>query len=710
MDARFRLRGEYTPKSNDIVIVALDEKSRDEAAEIFQTRRGWAHLITALASYQPRAIGLDLLFESPEVSLDPDVLAQVRAAHEALQAASRELPPVALQAMAALGAVVEETRADERLASAITEAQSVFLGLVFHLPRHPGQEPAPPGTPEPPGVSDARFGEWVASPGPRSERPPAAFAVSRSLASISHGARGAGALNVIPDPDGNVRRVPGAIELGGRYYMPLGLAVALEHLQNDASYVAGQQTIRAGNNTLPVSRRGELMLAFLGPQQTFPHVSAADVLSGKTPAETLANKLVFVGFTDVARDKVATAFDPRLDGVEIHATLAHNILHNELLRRTGPLATLLTILILGAIITTLQSRRIRKRHAWIAGATALIIIATYLIGAHVLFSKRGLVVEIAAPVLGAALALVTSLIATLVTEGREKAQLRAAFSQYVSDAVIEQIVADPSRASLGGERRELTVMFSDIRGFSGFCETLEPEALSAYLNEYLTPMTRLVMDEGGMLDKYIGDAIMAVYGAPIELDDHAQRACRTALAMVEALQPLNQHWRKHGLPEFAIGIGVNSGPMAVGNMGSKERFDYTVLGDTVNLCARLEGLTKVYGVHILVGEATAASAGDAYVLRELDWVRVKGRASVTRIYELVGHKDKVTLNKGDLSLFSAGLDAYRHADWQSAETELSQFLERYPDDGPSQVLLARVRTLKQAPPATWDGVFEQVSK
>lgn len=708
VDARFRLRGLRAPRGDEIVIVGLDDKTREQAVELFQTRRGLAALFDALNDYHPKVVGLDMLFGYPESPLRSTIVAEVRAAREALGRESA-LSPAAQKARSALEAVLEETRSDEILAHAVARSQRMVLGLMFYFP-DAGQMPAS-DIEEPLGLSEARYTEYVATDGARSRRPPAAFAVTRSLPVIARAGAGAGALNVSPDDDGSVRSLFAVVAYGGRYYMPLGLAVVVRALDVDISYVAGATSIQMGDRRLPVSMRGEALLDHLGPSKTFPHVSAVDVLHKRVPREVLQGKIVFVGHTDAARDKVITPFDPQLDGVEIHATLAHNALHGELLRRSQPLTTLLTIALLGGILTLLQLRRIRRRRAWIVAAVAPVIIAGYLIVAHVVFSDGGLLLDIAAPTLACAFLTVTSLGAALATEGREKTQLRRAFSQYVSEVVVERIIADPAGACLGGVRRDLTVLFSDIRGFSSFAEALEPEILSEYLNEYLTPMTELVLDSGGMLDKYIGDAIMAVYGAPIETRDHARAACKTALAMIDALEPLNRHWREHGLPDIAIGIGINSGPMAVGNMGSQARFSYTVIGDTVNLGARLESLTREYRVDVLAGEETYEAARTHYGFREVDWVRVKGRAGATRIYELLGPKSDHWLSDEAARIYDEGLAAYRERDWDVAERRFDEFLALHPEDGPTAVMRERVQMLRAHPPgAEWDGVFEQLSK
>jgi adenylate cyclase len=502
------------------------------------------------------------------------------------------------------------------------------------------------------------------------------------------------------------------LEYGGRYYMPMGLSLALAKLGADAGYVVGEEQVRIGSRRLPVTPRAEARLSFLGPNETFPRISAADLLGKRVAADAVQGKLVIIGYADVARDKVVTPFDTQLDGVEVHATLAHNILHDELMQHASPNTTLYTLLVLGLVLTLVQLRRVRQNREWAVGVAAVLMLGGYLVAAQLLFSRAGLVIEVAAPLGAGLLVALVSMTTALATEGRDRRALRAAFSQYVSETLVDRIANDINKTelTLGGVRRELTVLFSDIRGFSRFSEKLEPEMLSQYLNEYLTPMTELVMKDAGLLDKYIGDAIMAVYGAPLEMTDHAQHACATALAMQRDLGPLNESWRARGLPEIAIGIGVNTGPMAVGNMGSEARFDYTVMGDAVNLGARLEALTKEYDVDILAGEATATSA-TGFVFRELDLVRVTGRESTARVYELVGAEGDVALSPEQLAAFGTALASYRARDWETAEAGFDAFLQQVPHDGPARIMRDRVRTLRQAPPpADWDGVYAQVAK
>jgi len=523
-----------------------------------------------------------------------------------------------------------------------------------------------------------------------------------TMPEVAAGAVGTGAVNTFRDEDGVTRRVPLVLGYGGRFYMPLGLAVALAELgkPGDTKYLVGDSVLTAGGIDLPVTRGASIVLDVLG-RDRIPRVSAADVLAGRAPKESLANKLVFVGFTYAAFDKVVTPLDHLADGVELHATLAENVLGGRLIRATGSIATLLAVLALCGTVCAAQLRRVRRR-PWMPPLIALGAVLLY-IGLAVALFANGTVIPIGLPVVLAAFVLVAATIGGLATEGREKARLRAVFSQYVAGPVVDRILADPARAKLGGERKELTVLFSDIRGFSLFSEGMAPEKLAAFLGEYLTPMTELVLASGGTLDKYIGDAVMAIWGAPIDVPDHAARACDVALKMQETLIGLNQQWAKSGKPAVSIGIGLNTGAMAVGNMGSAARFDYTVLGDQVNLGARLEALTKEYGISILVGEATAKAAGDAFVFREIDLVRVKGRAGALPVFELVGRAGEVTIDPA----FAAALAAYRARELVAAEQQFAAIA----GDPVAAVMAKRCAELAaEPPPADWDGVYEQRSK
>ena len=700
IDARFKLRGPRPPATDRIVIVGIDDATRARYPELMQTRRGYARLVRALTTYDVKVIAFDLFFSAPEQILPEALATQVKR----VDAELRALPPpddsepnaaVVRQTSAVIALVADELRGDEQLAAAIADSKRVFLGAFFH-------EGAGAATGEPPQLEHARHGETVDANGGGERRPIRAASVDFTRDAIAAGAIGAGAVNDFRDKDGVRRKMPLAIQLGDHVYMPLGLAVALYDLgqPRGTSYVVGAPTMEAGGRTLPVGYAASLSLDVLGKDE-LPRVSAGDVLAGTAPAAALAGKLAFVGLTFASYDKVATPLDSLADGIELHATVAENVLSGRLLRASGPFTTLVTALLLCAIVIATQLRRVRRR-SWVPPFVALAAIGGYLVIAQLAFAG-GTILTVAAPSVTAAVVLLAATIGALATEGREKAQLRAVFSRYVSRTVVDRILAEPARAKLGGERKELTVLFSDIRGFSAFAEEMGPETLASFLGEYLTPMTDLVLESGGTLDKYIGDAVMAVWAAPVDLPDHAARACEVALKMQEALVGLNARWKVEGKPAIAIGIGLNTGIMAVGNMGSAARFDYTVLGDQVNLGSRLEALTKDYGVDILVGEGTRAAAGDGFVFREIDVVRVKGRANAAPVFELLGRAGEVSPDPR----FAEALAAYRARDFKAARAGFAAL----PDDPAARAMAKRCAILEsEPPPADWDGVYDQRSK
>jgi len=701
IDARFRVRGPRPPVDDRIVIVGIDDETRQRHPDLTQVRRNWADLIDKLARYRPQLIALDLFFSSKEEILEPALAEEIRATYATLGDAS-ELAP----AKRVLGKLIDELRGDEVLAASIRDAGNVYLGCVFVLAE--AGETVPAEAKEVPGTALARFGDSVAA-GDGNQPNVAELAIA-TRPEIGAGARGAGTVNILVDDDGETRAAPLVIQHGGRHYLPLGAAIAMAALgRNDASYVGGEDHATIAGRRVPLGPGATALLDFLGPGRTFRHVSAADVVDGTAPPDALAGKLVIVGYTYGAFDKIATPFDQLSDGVELHATLAHNLLHGELLAPGGRGMTLAVIAMIGAIFTVLQLRRLRRR-PWVPALAAIAVVIAWVIVAYWAMAAQRVMVEMIAPLTSAAVIAIAAGVTSLATEGREKARLRTAFSQYVSSTLVERILASPEMAHLGGERRTLTVLFTDIRGFSGLAETLEPEKLAGFLNEYLTPMTEIVLASDGTLDKYIGDAVMAIWGAPLDVPDHADRACASALAMLARLSALNARWRAAGLPEIAIGVGLNTGTMAVGNMGSEARFDYTVLGDAVNLAARLEGLTKEYGVDALAGEGTARAAG-GHVFRELDWVRVKGREGTAAVFELVGPKGAARYGDAELARWREALEAYRARDFARAVEIWGDLALRHPDDGAAAIMRARAERLRaEPPPPEWDGVYDQRSK
>lgn len=407
-------------------------------------------------------------------------------------------------------------------------------------------------------------------------------------------------------------------------------------------------------------------------------------------------------------DLRVTPFEENFPGVETHANIAENILQKQYFKAIPdePIYMLLFILVLGLLL----SFGIAKTGA-IYGLAFTLFSLTALFADKYFFFMKGYVVTIVLPLI---LVISTYVLLTFykyLTEERKKKELKGTFQKYVSPAVVNEILSHPEKINLGGRKENMSVMFSDVRGFTTLSEKLDPEVLSAFLNRYLTPMTRLVFKNDGTLDKYIGDAIMAFFGAPISDKKHAKKCCITALEMLSKLKEINVEFAKEQLPPLDIGIGINTGDMSVGNMGSDIVRSYTVMGDAVNLASRLEGINKNYGTKIIISEFTLAQVHEDFIVRELDWVRVKGKLLPVKIYELVSDLNIDPKLKETVDLFAQGFEQYHSKKFDSALQIFTQVLNRIPDDAPAQLYVERCQEyIQNPPPENWDGVYEFKTK
>ncbi|MFH2006270.1 MAG: adenylate/guanylate cyclase domain-containing protein [bacterium] len=711
LDARFKVRGPRKPRDDRIVIIGVDDKVRAEFPKLNQERRVWARFLDRVAAARPRAVGVDYIFDTPEQRLPRRLEERLRTEQRALAAlGGGKLDPAArrvVQSTAALlDALLELNRGDERLSAALRRAGNVAPGVLFHF-SGTGYDGALTGR-----LQRAAYAEAVVPRGlPARRLPPQAVGASGVTPTLERSIAAAGFVNNIVEDDGATRRYYTAIRFRGQVYVPLSvqlLRMSLGISRADLGYVGGARELKLGPHRVPLDSRGRLLIDFLGPKGTFRTISAADVLAGRVDPSVLRDKIVLIGPNDSANiDKAITPFDPLLPGVELHATVIHNLAHGEALRQVSWLWTLLSVLLLGLLATLLHALPFHRRWLWIGVGTVLVV-AAYLALAQWLFTRSGLWLAVVYPVGSLLLVTGVALVLGFLTEGLEKRRIRSLFQHYLHADVIRELTLDPEKLKLGGERREVTVLFSDIRGFSSLSEQLDPQALALLVNQYLTPMTDAVLDEKGYLDKYIGDAIMALFGAPRPRDDHAELAARTALTMLARLERLNRKWKGEPWAPVQIGIGMNSGEVSLGNFGSERRIEYTAIGDTVNLASRLEGLNKAYGTTILVGETVAEGLHEKFWLREVDLVRVMGKEHATRIFELLGPRDQKC--PVPVERFAQGLAAYREADWSAARDHFQAVLDAHPADGPAQVFLDRLSKLERDAPKQWDGVFVMDSK
>ncbi len=548
------------------------------------------------------------------------------------------------------------------------------------------------------------------------------------LAPIARDAKWFGYFNTLPDYDGVIRHSPLVLRIRGRYLPSLELAVAAVALGVDPRDIIPITSNDTGDGdfdhielgkkrSIPTDARGLLEIHYFGTKGTFNRYSIADIMTGALPKGTLKDKVVIVAATAQGTfDQRVTPLDKDTAGVETHVNAIETILSGKYLKR-GILVDTLEVffLLFTALAFAFIFARVKVQLALpvvvISAAAVWVVASVLFIGGYSVFAALPLVE------LGAMFVLVT--VYRYATEERDKRQLRKAFQLYLNPEVMEEMLEQPASLQLGGKELELSVMFSDIRGFTTIAEKLSPQALVHLLNAYLSPMTDIVFRRRGTLDKYIGDAVMAFFGAPVQTPLHAANACDAALEMMEVLARLREQWRIEdpNIPEVDIGIGINSGPMVVGNMGSQQRFNYTVMGDNVNLASRLEGLNKEYGTHILVTEPTLHAARKglqepaAYLVRELDAVRVKGKKDPVRLFELRRRGPALTEEVPLLEGYAEGLRLYRAQKFSEARLQFESLLERFPHDGPSRLFLRRCDDMTQSPPGEdWDGVFKMEHK
>ncbi len=557
-----------------------------------------------------------------------------------------------------------------------------------------------------------------------------------------------GYFNAFLDSDGTIRRSSLVARNNGTYFPSLSLkaflvamgysanvSLAPDDIDPNRKHVSSLTILKEGERVgdVPVSKKGELLINFAGPQKMFPHISIADVLNESPElsyekreydeetkrwvtkihrakkSEFLKDKILLFGATAIGiYDLRVSPFEENYPGLETHANILDNLLQsNFYVERAHEMQVVPTLFGVGLLFTLLFGYLGAFWGFFWAASSAL---GYVFYDKHFLFSK-GIVFPLFLPILLLGTLYLAITVFKYFTEERNKKQLKSTFQKYVSPAIVNEILSDPDKLELGGRKQKMTVFFSDVRGFTTISEKLDPRALSDLLNSYLTPMTDLVFKNRGTLDKYMGDAVMAFFGAPVPYPDHAAWGCRCALEQLQKLFQLQAEYRKQGLPEIDIGIGLNTGEMSVGNMGSETVRNYTVMGDAVNLGSRLEGINKQYGTRIIISEFTEAELNGKFVTRELDWVRVKGKLKPVKIFELIAEGKPSAEWEKTLKLFSEGYEMYHKMQWAKAIEHFNKALETKPDDGPAKLYLERCLEYQaEPPPSDWDGVFVMKTK
>jgi adenylate cyclase len=661
----------------EIIIVDIDDRSLEKLGRFEQWPRSYhADLIDYIASGGAMSIGFDILF------LEPD----------------------------------KDPRLDARLLQATRQSGILSHSLAFSM-ANPDAFLYPMDAP-PPGLQSDKFSLSI----PR-EKAAYFFEFERldgQLLDLYNASANAGFANFFPERDGIIRKMPLFINFAGKQYPSLSLAIVLsifgkdslkiEYPKDNLLVLRSANISNGGEITIPVDRNSRLLVNYQGSFRTFRYVSYYDVLEHRLPKEMFEGRIVLVGTSAAGlSDLRPVPFQNAFPGVEIHATVIHNILTGQFVRQIGLLPSLLVTGLLAIVIAILAM----LFKPWQCAVAGFLLSGGYAVFVFYQFIQNGVWIDLIRPVLAMFFAFLFVFVYRYVDEERNKRYIKNMFQHYLTSSVVNELLKHPDMLKLGGERRIATAFFSDIKSFTTVSEALPPEELVAQLNDYLSAMTEIVLKYDGYLDKYEGDAIMAIFGVPVDQTDHAERACTAALEMQETLVGLRKRWQMLGRPLFHVRIGINSGAMVAGNIGGENRFDYTVIGDAVNLASRLEGANKVYDTSIMISEFTRELLGDKFVLRELDLIRVKGKIKPVRVYELVA-KSRTALSNTQLLVldeYEHGLAEYKKRNWDQAVSHFDKALLVEPQDGPSKFYVERCEYFKTHPlPDDWDGVFEMKTK
>ncbi len=544
----------------------------------------------------------------------------------------------------------EAAPGDERLQAAIAKNRRTVLAMTFLSEdadvRHVSAEQAKRelATVEPQAIAIVRHhGDTPMSA--RFEEPKGLLV---NLPRIQAAAKYTGHINIHPDSDGAMRWASLVLPYRDHYFPSADVQAVRAYSGGPAltlrTNAEGIEALEIGERLINTDEQGRVLIRYYGPEQTFTTFSIADLLNRKFDATLVKDRIVLIGTTVKGIGDIRTTpYGPAFPGVEVRATIMQNILRGDFISRPGWMIGVDMMLLL-CVGVTLSFVLPRLRVA-AAAAVVTVVFGAYLGGGFYLFETQRVWLNLTSPTLLLVLLFMSTTVVQYFLTESERRQIKSAFQHYLHPKLVDEVIRDIDQLKLGGAKRELTVLFSDIRGFTTTTETLAPEELVRLLNQYLTRMTEQVFRHDGMLDKYIGDAIMAVYGAPIHRPDHAVLACQTALDMMRELRTLRQQWQREKKPAFDIGIGINTGQMIVGNMGSENRFNYTVIGDAVNIGSRIESLNKVYGTHILLSEFTYAQVHNTFKdIRKVDVTQIRGRETPVGIYELIPEGEYRNLN------------------------------------------------------------------
>ncbi len=699
-DARLKLT--LPPRQeNQVVVVDIDEKSLAEIGRWPWNRNVMAEINDNLFDYYKiKTIGFDIVFAEADIDEGGKLL-------EKMSKGSLKDDEIFQQEYRK---IIASLQRDEIFAKSL-ENRKTIMGVVF---RNDSADEFKGQLPEPIARLDDAMKDRIPFHTPNG--------YTANLELLQKSAYGGGFFdNPSLDDDGVFRRVPLLQQYDGQLHESLALALARTALGSPKIELIVETSadnkndlflewVKIGDIYIPVDEHGDVLVPYIGGQKSFDYISGTDVLNKTADPARLKGKIILFGSSapgllDLRTTPIETAYP----GVEIHANIIQGILDQRVMHKPGYTKgfEFLLLVVLGLLLTFLLPV---LSALW--GIIVCLSMATLLIISNlVAWTSYQLVLPIATPVLLTALLFTLQMIYGYFIESRGKRQLAHLFGQYVPPELVDEMSGQMEEINTDGEIKNMSVLFSDVRGFTTISESLEPKELTDFINGFLTPITEVIHHQRGTIDKYMGDAVMAFWGAPLDDPQHALHSMNAAILMIERMQTLGEEFKAKGWPEIKVGVGVNTGEMNVGNKGSEFRVDYTVLGDAVNLGSRLEGLTKVYGVDIIVGESTKFEVPE-YEYRELDRVKVKGKDKPVAIFEPLGLLEKVDKSvRKDLKRFHLGLKHYRAQHWDEAEREIFALSSLDKDRKIYQIYLDRIMKFRENPPPDdWDGSFTHTTK
>lgn len=739
-DMRYKFREMITDKSKknyDVVIIGIDEKSLIEIGKWPWTRDIHGKMIKILKKNGIKSVGFDVSFTEQGVSQE---VQEYKKSVKTMIAQMYNMNELSEDKAVELLTEINKLKTDEDyiFAEAIRDTGNISIGTYNIMEKSKEAEHYNLDSYY---YKKSRFYNIdgiekelleIGRTGERRVKPYEVYKLIPPIDIIGEFCYGIAPYDVgTPDPDGVLRGIVAVTKEGysGLYFPPLYLLVYLNAngytMEKNVVFNMNQSRIEIYKNAekkdgllkiIPTNKNGYQRLFFYGKGHTFKYLSYVDIIEGKVKKEELDGKIALVGYTDSAKglyDLRATPIDPNTPGVELHATAIQNLIDGKYMERAGLIFTSLLMLLFMMFISLVMAAKQIK--AVVANLIVFLIIAIYLIVTY-LFFYNGIWIEIFYP---------TSVMIFMWTilngvnyfsEEVEKKYIRNVFGHYISPALVEELIKKPEMVKLGGDKRELTAFFSDIAGFTSISEKLTPEELVEYLNDYLSIMSDIILRHNGTIDKYIGDAIMAIFGAPVYSENHAENACFAALEYQQKLEEFRQNCKENGKPPIYARIGINTGDMVVGNMGcnigKNKKFNYTIIGDEVNLASRLEGVNKFYSTDIIISHGTYEKVKDNFVVRLLEIGRVKGKEHAVKIYHLIGEKGKIDERlMAIVEIYNSGIELYHKKMWAEANEKFAEVLKIAPEDGPAKLYEGRTKKYMITPPSeNWDGSYSFSSK